>query len=311
MNKKKFLKYRKKILYSLSKDLTTKIIALFIAIILWLIVIGSKNVELSRFVSVSYSLSSDLIISNQVPEKVQIRFLGPRSVLRDLINNNYTLNLDLRDKKSGFVSFRLKNEIVNLPIGIKVLDVYPETITVKLDAVSKKIVDLRINHENNLQDGYKIKELTINPDKVEISGAQSDIAIINSIFTEKIDLSDLTVPKNFFVNIEKNDKITNYNVDKVLVYINVVPVLETKKFTDILVSANLSDRFKINPTSVDVFIEGPKLILDKLSKQDILANVDISLNAVGTYKEEVLITLPYDELQVTSIIPKRISVWIY
>jgi len=311
MNKKKFLKFRKKTLASLTNNLATKIFSFFITIILWLIVVGSKNVEMLKEIPVSYNLSSELIISNQVLNKIQIRFLGPRSVLRDLISNNYTVNLDLRDKRSGFVNFRLKNEIVNLPIGVKVLDVYPETISIKLDSVTKKIVDLKIMHDNNLQDGYKIKEISINPEKVEISGAQSDIATINTIFTEKIDLSKLTVPENIFVNIDKTDKITNYSVDKVLVYFNVVPVIETRKYSDILISANLNDRFKINPTTVDIFIEGPKLLLDKLNKEDIIANIDISLNAVGTYKEEVAVVLPYDELNITSIIPKRVSVWIY
>lgn len=310
---KKLLNMKKIFIKFFTDNIQTKVIAFIITIVLWLIVVGSKDVQMLRSVAISYKTSNELMITNKIPDKAQIRFIGPRSLLRDLMNDKYSVTLDLRDKRVGVVNYRLKNEVVNLPIGIKVLDVFPETVSIVLDSVSKKSVDVKIAYQNNLPDGYKIKEMTISPDKVQVSGALGDISLINNLYTELIDLSKLTAPQNFEVKLDTQtkDKYTYVSNDVFSVYLNIVPIVETKKFENIQIRTNGSERFKINPTSVDVYVEGPKLILDKLKADDITASIDIALNAKGNYKEDVNVNIALDGLIVNSVIPKKISVWIY
>ncbi len=108
---RKFVNIKKKIISLFTENFSTKIMAFFITLVLWLIVVGSKNVEMTKDIPVRYKTSNELMVSNNVPEKIQVSFLGPRSLLRDLIKNKFTIDIDLRDKRVGLVSYRLKNEI--------------------------------------------------------------------------------------------------------------------------------------------------------------------------------------------------------
>lgn len=309
---KSILKIKNDIISFFSNNKSTKIVAFIVTIILWLIVVNSKKIEILTDIPIKYLTSNETVIANEVPKFVQIRFIGPRSMLREL-KTKFFVSIDLRDKKLGFNVFRLKNEIVNVPLGIKVTDVYPELLSIKLDAIVKKNVEIKPFLINSLPFGYRLIDVILNPSFVEVVGAQSELIELSTLYTNPIDLSEFTESKSFKLGLDNNHtkKLLSVSKSDLMVNVNIESIIEQKKFDNVSVVANGSDKYKLEPDSVSVIIQGPKLILDKLNFEDIYVSVDVSFNAKGTYKEELIVSVPYKELEVFSITPSSISVWVY
>lgn len=291
---------------------STKIIAFIIAIVLWLIVVGSKKVEILTDIPIKYLTSNETVIANDVPKFVQIKFTGPRSMLREL-KTKFFISIDLRDKKAGYIVYRLKNEIINVPLGIKATDIYPEIVNIKLDLIAKKNVEVKPFFINSLPDGYKLLDSSINPNFIEVTGAQSELNDLTALYTEPIDLVQLTESKVLNVKLDSNNAKKLLSISRVdfSINVNIGAIIDQKKFDNIGVAAKGADDYKLSPEFVSVVMQGPKIILDKLKVEDIYVSVDISFNAKGAYKENLIVTVPYKELEVFSITPETINVWVY
>jgi len=295
-----------------TRNLAVKIAALCITILLWFVVTSTRKVEVVKKVSLNFMTSHEYVVTNDINDEVDVRLVGPSVFLREVLERPDRINMDVRDKKPGVYSYKLYNDIIKLPLGVKVIGFYPADVNYRVEPVKTKKVNVKPSFTGQLPEGYQLKSTSVEPSTVEIEGAESVLANLQEIYTDVVDLGDIKKNMTFTVGIDPKyvSKFQRISYKKFSLYVDVVPFMVTKKFYGVRVQVLGSKNIKLNTDAVTVVVQGSKLSMEKFSTSDIKATVDLSFNAPGTYDEPVMVKLP-DSVQLVGVEPKKIKVVVY
>jgi YbbR domain-containing protein len=176
-----------------TKNWTLKLLSLVFALILWMFIMGERHLEVGYTVPLELqNIPKELIIANQVPSLIDVRISGPRTLLMKVSPNDISINVDLSDLKPGLTTFKRLEEQLNLPSGMRVTRVSPSFVDIRLDRRKEKNVPIKVVLSGEPDPGYRVTGLKAIPDKVAISGAESEIKTISEVMTEPIDLKGVT-----------------------------------------------------------------------------------------------------------------------
>ncbi|CAM5998641.1 unnamed protein product [Sphagnum balticum] len=99
----------------LSENASYKIVALLITLILWVIILGSKEAAIVKMIPANYILPKDMAIANSVPTEVAFRLTGPRLPLKRYSEINDPLTIDLSSASEGFSTIRVHPDSIDVP----------------------------------------------------------------------------------------------------------------------------------------------------------------------------------------------------
>lgn len=119
---------------------TYKIVSLFIALILWLTILGKKDFVVTKLMDIDVVTSSSLMVANQSHESVRIKVAGHRAGLRKFLEAGMgqVINLDLSKYAEGNYSLSVPTDKIELPFGVRILQVKPSTVDIEIRPVVKK-----------------------------------------------------------------------------------------------------------------------------------------------------------------------------
>lgn len=121
----------------MKENTSYKIVALLITLILWVIILGSKEAIMIKLVPVNFILPKGLVITNNVPQEVSFKAAGPRLVLKKFNEHHDPLVIDLSHMSEGPTTIRIHADSVNTPPGVRILNMSPGAITVKLEKAAQ------------------------------------------------------------------------------------------------------------------------------------------------------------------------------
>jgi YbbR domain-containing protein len=177
--------------FSLSENTSYKIVALLITLILWVIILGSKEATVVKMISTDYLLPRDMIIVNNVPHQVAFRVSGPRLALKRFSEVAEPLTVDLSSALEGTSTVRIHPDSINVPAGLRVSSVSPATLTPKLEHMIHREIPIEIQLKGKLPAGKKLAQTILNPTTWEVQGARSALEGLKTIKTEPLDLSSI------------------------------------------------------------------------------------------------------------------------
>ena len=191
-----------------------KLIALVITFGLWLGVTGLSTPITARFTAVPLTLriSNNAEITNTPLQEVDVVLKGDKRRIDQINKSDLVVSIDLTDVPAGDRVILLSPDTVSLslPTGIKLEEVQPNRIAVKIEPVEEKDIPVQVVTEGTLADGYELYSQTVLPSKVRVRGPSSFIKTLDSVGTDKIDLtgrdSDFTA-RQIAVNVA-NPKAT-------------------------------------------------------------------------------------------------------
>lgn len=113
-----------------------KLVALFVTLILWVTILGRRDFVLSKEMDIEFLLPRTIAIAESNHERhVTVKVSGPRMALKKFQANPGTITIDLgRQVEPGPIKATITPRNVEVPFGVKVLSVTPESITVHLIA---------------------------------------------------------------------------------------------------------------------------------------------------------------------------------
>lgn len=114
-------------------DLNYKIVATFVALILWLTILGRRDFVLVKEVNVDFVLPATYQMVSAPVKKVELKVSGPRAALQKFERrmSDYSIVFDLGKYLPGRVDFRISKERFEVPSGVKILSIEPDEITVE------------------------------------------------------------------------------------------------------------------------------------------------------------------------------------
>lgn len=282
------------------EDWGTKLIALGISIALWLGVTGLRAPTTVRLKNVSLNAraSNDMEIINTPVQEVDIVITGDKRQVDRVNPRDLIVSLDLTDVKSGDRVIQLTPETVRLelPPGVKLEEIQPNKIAVRLERVEEREVEVKPDIEGNLPEGQEVYAITVNPAKVRVRGAESFIRSLDSISTEPISLENRNgsfVAPQVGLNIV-NPKITLLDT---IVDVN-VRIGEKRLERSFNVPIKGEDGTPLKHASVVIF--GARTVIEKLNADEI--HVEIQPSETGELVPRLIIPAEFqDKIEVRKI----------
>jgi YbbR domain-containing protein len=266
------------------EDWGLKLVALLIAVALWVGVTGLSTPTVRRFtVALRPSAANNVEVTNQIVQDVDVVLIGDKRDLEKLNPGDLTAVLDLTDVAPGdrVVTLSPANVYVNLPQGIKLTEVQPGRIAVDLEAVEEKDVDVDPNIAGTPAEGFEVYSAAAIPGRIRVRAPSSVVKGMDAISTDPVDVMG---KKDGFILHQvavraSSPKVAVYNT-VVDVFVRIGEKRMERSFT--LPAPGIAGK------TVTFTVFGPKTALTKAKAEDF--KVEIVLNDAG--EEVPQITIP-------------------
>lgn len=239
-------------------------------------------------------LPTQKVVLWPVVRKAEVSIKGPSFLLSQIYSTTPTFQVKVPpDVGNRFVASLNKNNL-GLPPSVSILRIEPSEVEFTLDTLLKKEVPVQVVQFGELKDGLKLSEIVIKPNKVTISGSQSEISSINIIETEPVDIRDLSSDVEKDLNLKVSSKISNISANVVRVKIVVSTLNIERLFENVPVEVrSLSGEMAIvEPESVTIELSGPKEKVSALKKEDIVPYIRLNKGLIDGSEYKVQVDLP-------------------
>ena len=228
-----------------------------------------------------------------------VKLTGPESYIAKV--DKVIAEIDLTNKDKPFT---ISSKLYAVDIKDNQIDqvsLYPQVVNINAQIDKTKSVPIETYFVSHLPSNYKIVNIKTSPQNLVIKG-QDDIDSINSIKTEKIEVSDAVEPKDGELIVKpilpKGVELLDENVKISVTYeVEEEAEREIKVPLANLELVNLSDDFELKDTNdkfITLRLKGYKSVLDKIDEDTFKLRADAS-SVAAEGKEQLRLELVTDK----------------
>lgn len=266
----------------MKKNLHIIIISSIFSVVIWVSISLSNEFFTTIRVPISIvNVPSGFGVASQLPENINIRVKGRGWKLFGLNftgENEYLVSVD---NNIGKQAVKLSNSILENPwLGsdLQLMDFSPSTIELEIEKQITAKIKVTPSIEFDFRTGYGLASpLTVMPDSVTITGAESLVKNIKSVLTEHIVLKGLEEKTSEYIPLTIERQLKS-NVNVVRLNLDIQKIVD-KEFNSIEVNVIglPSDRdLVLLPNKVDVSLRGGIDFLSKFNNENINLFVNYS-----------------------------------
>ena len=170
-----------------SQNLVLKVVALALAVGAWWFVAGESKVLVSFPVPLEIrNVPKGLTMTNKPEREVEVRLMGPSSLLSGMRPSEISAGVDLSAARAGRQYFTLDDRAVRVPPGIKVQRIFPPSIEVVLERTERRIVAVAARIGGGTAVRKRVAKVEIDPPSVEVEALPEEFARLPVVYTEDI-----------------------------------------------------------------------------------------------------------------------------
>ena len=281
------------------------IISCLAAIVLWLYVESVENIDADRTISgipLNYIGEADiladrqLIVMNKDAQTVDITLYGKRRDVYAINRDDISVSVDLTDIRSTGTVDRIYDITFSQDVNSKdiyILDKNPAYVTVEIDRMSSRQVEIRSESNITVAENYMAEPLEFSPSQITVSGPEEVINRIAyaKVLVERENLNKTVTSTLGYTLVDEDgaEVVSNElsaSTDKVEVTIPVVMYKDVVLRAELIEGGGASESdavVKIEPASITLSGDAELLSgLNQISLTSIdLASFDESMS--GTY----------------------------
>ena len=283
---------REKILAVAGSNFGLKVLALLIAVGLWLA--GHRDIERAVEVPVEFrNRPTDLIVMDNRVDYVVLRLMGPRTLISTLDADELKLAVDLNGAKPGAVSYPLGSSSFTIPRGVTVTRITPPVVHLRLEPLMQRSLPVAVRFSSKPSFGYKIAEAAVQPAAVSVQGPAEELKRLASVETLPVELDDSHGVIKRKIRLSADGKPFSFFPDEVEVTVAVAEEEINKEFTGVNVRAkSFAGEYSVNPRSTYLRLSGPKRILGEFNMGADQVYLDLRGLAVGEHSVPLNFSLP-------------------
>jgi hypothetical protein len=277
-----------------TRDVSLKVVALFIAGFFWVIAVLDRTYDVRVVVPIAMAKSDARQVIPDIDAKSTVVTLEGKG--RDLLGvkaRQLAFRLEIPDGKVGTRQLQLSPAALKLPPEVRVRTLDPDNVELKLSAAASRMVPVQVPTKGQPASGTA---LSVNepPAQVRLSATDEDLKVASAVTTETLDLATVTEPGRRRLKVVPPED-GRYSVQPESV--DVIIGLEkegARIFLGLPVTPAGADarRVEIDPTEAQIAVAGPASRIASLKQSDITAQIRVSGLAPGEYQLAAEITLP-------------------
>ncbi len=166
------------------------VLALAISVFIWAVAQGTSSVIQSFDVEVELvGVEDGLVITDQSSDEINVRLRGSRAALRNLNTDQLKYRVDADGGKPGVAVYEVDVETIDHPTGTQFVGYSPSRLQVRFEKRGRKAVGVRVEIEGTPAPGFHVAGVAIQPEKIWLEGARSQVMRLNEVVTESIDIA--------------------------------------------------------------------------------------------------------------------------
>jgi YbbR domain-containing protein len=186
-----------------------KVLSLLIATGLWLAISpDQESAEVAVRVPIEFQhVPQHLEISSVTIPEAQIRVRGPERIIRQLTAMDIHAEIELGDAKPGERTFDLTAQQIRHQRELHVVQVVPGQVHLSFDTKLTREVQIRPRVTGSFVAGEQIAKVLVDPEKIQITGPQHHVEMMDAATTDPVDASGTTSQATFVTNVYVADPL--------------------------------------------------------------------------------------------------------
>jgi YbbR domain-containing protein len=296
------------------RHLGLKLMAVALAMLLWLIVAGDHLVERSLRVPLEFrNIPPELELVGDPPTEVDVRLRGSSALLGRLEPRDIVAVLDLASARPGSRMFHLRSDEVRAPYGVEVAQVIPGTLAVDLEKSGRRTVPVVPALDGEPAPGFVIGRVTSEPPTVEVAGPESRLRQLTGATTEPVQITGSRARVHDIVTVGITDSAVRLvQPQNAAITVEVLPAPVERDLGGVPIRwRNLQSGLtaKIQPILARVIVRGRREAVADLRAGSIDAFVDLYGLGPGRYNLRVQVD-PSQTFGISAIEPAVVDVTI-
>ncbi len=333
----------KRLVNSITSHPQLKVVALIVAIVVWVYANSRVQQEVSLRAPVEIRVPDGYELVYQSHEEINLRLRGPQYIINrrqeQAALGNLTLRVPLSPEEVAgqTVEVNARPAWLNIPdtelVRMEVLSMRPSDLRVRISPIVTKQIPVNVELSGMPRRGYQIKETSTVPPEVEVTGPKIVVEQLEKVSTEEVALWDVSsgfrrmvrLQTRAMVPVETGKEVpVDFRVKPTSVAVHVKTGREEVERTlekvpvRLMMPPDFPFRVQVGEgeSHVKVVISGLPQQVENLTRDALMAFVDVSKLAGETiqpgekalYKENVQIRQLGDpNVQVQSVIPAKVT----
>ena len=289
-----------------------KVLAVVLAVFVWFLARKSgEPIQMSFYAPVVFKNVSPSFQVTSDPPQVNIVVLTNS---RDSFNpQEIQAVLDLNKAQEGTLSYVLTENHILSPVKVEITRINPSQITVRLEELIEKSFSIKPRYQGTPKKGYLMRDIRIIPDTLTMRGPRSVLENLEHVSAHEIELEGLKESVTMRVDLDLptgNVQIIDQDVDFYSAEITIDSLPIKKRFSKVPVFLRNMDYVSvINPSTFNVFVEGPEDLIQELDMDKLYGEIDLSTFEPGEYPKVTPKVVKPDGITVLQQWP-IVSVWV-
>lgn len=294
------------------ENIGLKLLAFAFALILYALTHGARDAQRSFVVDVVANLppeNAGRVLMTQLPE-LRITAAGSRSLLDDLKAEDFgSLELDLRSGDIQHVD--LDPSMIRTPLGVQITHIDPTSVSLEWEDEISRTIPIQAAVAGEPAPGFVVVGTPIiEPKTVGARGPKSLVEPIQFARADAFDVSGLDQEASFTrtLAIDRPPSRVSFDARTIVARVEIERETLSRHFIKVPIEVVGKAGAVVSPREVDVEIEGPPDIVNRLRADQIVPIVDLkteNLSAPGSIALPVTVEI---EECTARIIPHRVTV---
>ena len=173
-------------------NLGLKLLSLFLACLLWAVVLGEQKVEVTVDVPFELTVPPKMYVMNEPTDMLEVRLRGPKTLVTSVTAREVSLRNIPTKLVDGENTIVIREESIRVPRGIEVVDVSPRRMRVVVEPAAEREVEISPRVEGRPPEGYIVRQVTSVPLQVRLVGPESELRRITRVRTLPISVAGRT-----------------------------------------------------------------------------------------------------------------------
>jgi len=203
-----------------TRNLGWKLLSLFLAVLLWLVIV--RDPELTREIPVPVlyqGMPQDLIINSDFVQDVRLEVRGPSGQLTSNSLTGAMVILDLGNiQDPGDRTYTIRASNVVLPRGVVLSRAVPSQIRVQFERQATRNMPVLVRFSSPPPEGYEVdvENIVVTPETLRVIGPEPNVENLANVVTDSIDLSQVVGTSEFRVNSHVSDPQVGFDSSPVV-----------------------------------------------------------------------------------------------